>query len=740
MKGSKVTAQLLVDLISSFTSKSSSSSGSLLSQPVISYPVTTAVRGLIQGVELGMASGEESISLVAYNVQVAVSSALISSTSSSTFATPLTASQSLYRAIQPRITIGPGGLATCAFTSGYAQLSVLQWANNPYAASTAVKSPLLRIAVKSQTEVITTKTSINSQVQRNSAAFSLPGVPAYYIALQFSAMQNFNFSAISSNSSATSKGKSNFTLPACTLYNGMAYVPCKGCNISSFTNFNVTYSCFDSTQLCPSTSVRRYLQNKEYDSTDTLIAENNDDDDDEEDYGEVNVHEITTGRRGRYLAADDDASEASVSSSTYGVLLQSIEAEFSSVLSSNPFKLDVAQSTVVLTFVGCLGGFIVLMLIYLSRLDRDEKLYKVYVKGAADALARSRLEEELSKGGKGDSGSSFHKHVKELNDSVRAGSSMMSILHRSTSRQEINSSTKGEESQDHDTDAEDESSVAAGYDISKDNTGQFMTVAVVTEFVHYLFPGKSIFGKKTNIFGIIAVYHDYFSMLAGSTLGQSRTIRFLHLTSAVLTVIFVDTVFFGIYFPGNSTCTLMTDKVRRFALSTYIIRANHLILNIYFLFAVLNSLLMQPSCIEAPSKVQSGASQCIWDKTELSCSLRPAPSDPIFTIIVALLTAIMSIPILTMLNMALDRYANNRPGSRSFEDDLVDVGKSAEGGKNNQSHIQTSSVAKELRNSRFESAFADEIKRGISRGTAVDTNTASDISQIAYAGTLLAVT
>ena len=92
-----------------------------------------------------------------------------------------------------------------------------------------------------------------------------------------------------------------------------------------------------------------------------------------------------------------------------------------------------------------------------------------------------------------------------------------------------------------------------------------------------------------------------------------------------------------------------------------------------------------------------------------------------------------------MLKKALDRYASNRPGSRSFEDDLVDVGKSAEGGKNNQSHIQTSSVAEELRNSRCESAFADEIKRGISRGTAVDTNTASDISQIAYAGTLLAI-
>ena len=92
-----------------------------------------------------------------------------------------------------------------------------------------------------------------------------------------------------------------------------------------------------------------------------------------------------------------------------------------------------------------------------------------------------------------------------------------------------------------------------------------------------------------------------------------------------------------------------------------------------------------------------------------------------------------------MLNMALDRYANNWPGSRCFEDDLRDVRKSAEESKNNRSNIQTSSVAEELRNSRCESAFADEIKRGMSRGTAIDTNSASDISQIVYAGTLNAM-
>ena len=574
-----MTAQLLVDLISAFSSNSSSISGRRLGQLIGSYPVTTAVSGLIQGVQLGMVSGEEAISLVSSNVQVAVSSALITSTGSSTFVTPATNSQLIYGAIQPRIIIGPGGLSTCSFTSGYAQVSVLQWASNPYPASTAVRSPLLRIAVASHAAEITTKTSISSQVNRNNAVFSVPGVPAYYVALQFSSEQNFNFSAISSNITATTRGKSNFTLPACTLYNGVAYVPCKGCNISSYTNFNVTYSCFDITQLCPITSVRRYLQHRKYESMGTSIGDS-DDKDDEENHREVSGHEIKSDQQGRYLVADDDASVASVSSSTYGVLLQSIQAELSSVLSINPFKLDVTQSIVVITFVGCLGGFILLMLIYLLRLDDNEKLYKIYVKGAADAVARSRLEEELKKGGKGDSGLSFHKHVRELNDSVRAGSSMRSILHRSTSGKEIYSPTKGEESKDYDSDVEEESSIGGDCNISKDNTGKFSTVAVVTEFVHYLFPGSSIFTKKRNIFGIIAVYHDYFAMLAGSTLNQSRTIRFLHLVSIVLTLIFVDTVFFGIYFPGNSTCTLMTDKVGWLALSTNGICAIHLVLNI----------------------------------------------------------------------------------------------------------------------------------------------------------------
>ena len=97
---------------------------------------------------------------------------------------------------------------------------------------------------------------------------------------------------------------------------------------------------------------------------------------------------------------------------------------------------------------------------------------------------------------------------------------------------------------------------------------QFGTAAVVTEFVFKLFPGRSIFIKKKNMWGIVGVQHRYLSMFAASTVTHSRIIRFFNVLSLVLASIFADTIFFGIYFPVDSACPSMTDKVnpiRRFS-------------------------------------------------------------------------------------------------------------------------------------------------------------------------------
>jgi hypothetical protein len=78
----------------------------------------------------------------------------------------------------------------------------------------------------------------------------------------------------------------------------------------------------------------------------------------------------------------------------------------------------------------------------------------------------------------------------------------------------------------------------------------------------------------------------------------------------------------------------------------------------------------QESCTSAPSKVQSGASLCNWSSDDQSCTLAPPPSDPIFTILVALLTIIMSIPIVMLLQYVINEFACKRPGSKSPETEI----------------------------------------------------------------------
>ena len=665
LAGSSETAQVVAQLLSlySIDSPTSSYRRRLSSSSSGPYDLSAAASSLVQGVQLGMVYGETPVSLVTPNVQLSVTSTLISASSNIVLSTPATESQLTYGSIQPKLTLGPLGLKSCAYSGRYAQLSVLQWSKNPYAGSKAVQSPLLRLTAAAQSV-----STVASQAQQSGISFSLPGVPAYYLSLQFSSIQKFDFSAVSSTVTAATAGPSNFTFPACTLYNGVAYVPCKSCNISSYTDYNVTYSCFDITQLCPSSSSKRHLVNEDYGGAGVVTFSSNDNDDDEgvdvknemED-GDIEIHE-------RYLTTNDDTSTSSVFSLSYGVLIQSVKAELHDVLSINPFNLDLAHSTVVLTFMGCLTGFIVIVIYFLLRKDTDERLYKGYVKSEADKLAKMCLEVEMSNGGNGDMETSYQKHVEALNQDMIRAKSFLNLLARSLSRKgdhsqggagtktgaaagatflgidfafdrtgldEIDSEVGEEKDDDMDMKKDNDSDIDSlknnhygdsdvdvdGVDdfsmdsiypcdgdrksvvpakhegergiesIGEDGLGinkksrnrqkaskgikeikemnlknipkskQFGPKAVVTQFLCRLFPGSSIFIKRKNAFDIIRVHHNYFSMFVSSAVSQSRTIRFLDLVSLILTSIFADTIFFGIFYPIASTCTSMTSKV-----------------------------------------------------------------------------------------------------------------------------------------------------------------------------------
>ena len=529
-----------------------------------------------------MAAGEFPITLLTPNLQLKVTSTLVVGINNSVLSVPSTPSQIEQGIIPSKVTLGPTGLTLCPNIGSYTQLSMLQWSTNPYAHSKAVKSQLLRFSATSQTS----GNAVRRRLAVSSNTFKLKGTPAYTLTIQYSSPQNFDFDAGASYTS-TEKSKSNHTIPACTKYDGKRYVSCNGCDILSYTNYNVTYSCYDISQICPSSVVRRSL----LESSSVDEEEVDEEEVDELFEGEAlsydESHTLENDDDTRLLAGVDDDSASGVPS-TYGVLVRSIVGEISSVLSSNPFALNLGQSKTVLIFVGCLSGFIFLMILYLLRRDSKEKIQRTYVQSANDAKARKLLEEDIKNGRKGDHSLLYQGHVADVKRDSNRGSSVLSYLQRTARggyglgalkklRRRItlqpvhpiylkslkNGSDNGMDSDSEcDDESESESEIQSDSDKNSDvkEITVYETEAAITEFLHRLFPGNGIFKKKTNARVILAANHDYFKMFGGSTMTRTRTIRFLELVALVLVTLFVDTVFFGIFNPAN-TCNKNADKV-----------------------------------------------------------------------------------------------------------------------------------------------------------------------------------
>lgn len=85
---------------------------------------------------------------------------------------------------------------------------------------------------------------------------------------------------------------------------------------------------------------------------------------------------------------------------------------------------------------------------------------------------------------------------------------------------------------------------------------------VVVDFIHGIIPSRNLFReKKGNFVSSIVRNHGYFRALSGSTMHLSRTVRFVGLVIILLTEIFADTLFFGIFYPSDGTCDVYTTEV-----------------------------------------------------------------------------------------------------------------------------------------------------------------------------------
>jgi hypothetical protein len=104
--------------------------------------------------------------------------------------------------------------------------------------------------------------------------------------------------------------------------------------------------------------------------------------------------------------------------------------------------------------------------------------------------------------------------------------------------------------------------------------------------------------------------------------------RFYQLYRTMLVTLFIDTLFYGIFYPDDSTCSDFNNQI---------------------------------DCEDLPSKVDSAASQCSWNANKMSCSLNPPPSNLVFYMIISMIIIIISLPLDMFLDFLMTTYCAKRP-------------------------------------------------------------------------------
>ena len=363
-----------------------------------SNSLATAVAGLTAGSLASMVSGQKPVMVLTDNVRAALSYTLTTDLSAASISPPMTNAELAYNVQPSKITIPGTAGSACDSGGGYAKMSTVGFGINPNPVLAGVTAGV--------------KSSLLQFTSRPGVVYTPPPsslVPAYYVSLPFNApLTSYNATAI-----RRGKSPSNFTLPACSTFDGKAYVSCGHCNISSFTNHNVTFGCYDIRGLCPSppsSTSRRRLSDQVTDG-------------DMEDYGLVsrssqrmlkggsggaggaaNTHNSATddfGGNNTAIATDDGVlkEHAQPHLIQYAALLKSIGAEIASTLSINPFAMSLDRAVPILAFVGSIAGCLLLGSLLFLRIDSVER--KIILKKRYHAS--KSIQDEVDKMEKGSS-------------------------------------------------------------------------------------------------------------------------------------------------------------------------------------------------------------------------------------------------------------------------------------------------------------------------------------------------
>jgi hypothetical protein len=514
-----------------------------------------------------------------------------------------------------------------------------------------------KIEKKKKARALMERSATAYNASRNSTERTLP---AYYIILQFASKQHYNLSI----QGGPYDKYLNVSLPACSLYDGKKYVPCADCNIASYTQHNATFACYDIQNLCPSGKPTRRLSDTF--SEDYGQSHEDRDRDIEEEWASRRMADtIPTSLSTSYptsqpssqpssspsavatksIAGDDNgpgsnddqySTKNTASASQFGSVLEAIGAELANVLSLNPFTIDLSKATAILAFVGTLAGIIIFGSLFFLRKDKDERHVKVYLKEVREKEFRKKIAMDLRMGGNGllheEDEKSKSIFMEKMNASfrvIRSGKMfesedfIPSALERSTPEKVplIEKNT---------------------FDILGDENKALHTSVLISGFADKIIPkyysmdrkglhlnrGRySVKGSALESFETMLKMHYMTGFFFKSNRGISRTINWLECTRMISLGIFIDTLIYGVYFPSDATCTILTTK---------------------------------GLCLSIPSKVVQGDPLCLWDK-DSGCSIAPPPATITFVLLIAFIIMIFILPLDFGMKYLQDEFASKRP-------------------------------------------------------------------------------
>jgi hypothetical protein len=551
-------------------------------------PLTPILGSIVSGIGVTLVEGQESVTVATANIRIAVEYKAISEYVNMSIVPPATDADTIYGTPQPALIPSLLALDTCG-NAGYVQSSVVQWGLNPHPNSLSLASPLMQVSLFGQGRSLANGSSF---VSSN---------PAYFIVIQFS-------HKLALNMTANSDPFLNRTLPECSYHDGIAYVSCDYCNISSYTGSNVTYVCYDAAVLCSSVStVNRRSLLTDSAATDFLVE-----------------------RRG--LSNGLTASDGGFA--TYGMVVTAVGAEITGVLSVNPFVVDLSKAKGVLIFLSTLVFLILCGVIVFSKWDANDHNKFEYIQSERlrlqrEMVDRKRMQRQVHARAKREAAFNMAKFYTAVTSAFKfqvqqVPAPVITAVSKESRDIQYSKAVDAELIMD----CDDTESVFTGTDhIDMEQS----KTAAVTDFFGTAIPART-FLDHGHLFAryceSLVRFHPYICMVSLPSCMTTRTMRWLSVFRGILINLFVDTLFFGIFFPSNQTCPSFTSDA---------------------------------DCLAAPSQVVAGANLCLWDPDKTVCRLNPPPADLTFTIVLALLTVICVMPAELLLGYIMDEFGARRP-------------------------------------------------------------------------------